>query len=98
MTIKPYTPPAHRFFTCSCTCCAVSVQIDRDSSFIGCTTVDLSLWSHRDTQGRNSWRWRLKQVWRVLRWGNLSDDGVMLSFETARELAQHIIKETEGHS
>jgi len=79
----------HKFYVCDCYFHAIAV-----SSFVWrddmCPGIFLAYW----TRGPEhySWRYRLKDVWRILRYGHEYDDDVILDLDQARDLGEGLIE------
>lgn len=69
-------------FLCCCNTHAVHVMVDDDG-------VEFAIWEHAARP--ESWRQRLRHVWRVLRHGSPYGDQISLSPEEAQRLGRKLL-------
>lgn len=74
-----------KYHDCDCLCKVIRIERDKDYG------VFFSIYN----QGSNkfSWGYKLRLIWHVLKYGEPYEDEVVLSKESAKSLAEDILKE-----
>ncbi len=78
-----------KFFICSCTSHALSVQrlsIDDEDTTVSFPEIELSIWQHPSDTVRN----RLRLIWHIIRYGHPYADFIVLEKDEATKLRDHL--------
>ncbi len=89
---EPIKPDNPAFLSCDCEEHAIAVSVFRWPDGVA-TSVDLDFWhmGHQVPTWRNWWQ-RLRDAWRVFRYGTLYLDTITLEPQKAKRLAKVILK------
>lgn len=74
-------------FACSCSSEGLSLDVDEDGASI-------SLWRLGATN--ESWKYRLRHIWYIIKRGHPFTDDVILDWPTAEKFARHILAVAES--
>lgn len=78
----------HKFFDCECHTECIELQPEKEDKFIY-----FSIYKFGGKDRKTPFFTKIKYIWKIIKTGNPYEDQIVLSNQTAKEMAEYILEE-----